>query len=412
MTWEEIVAAQPYTIRGEFTDVRSIMRKDEDGKTLIYVVNLGEETDVEIIAKGASAFSSYDVLKDEYTTVGQKLHFNKGQSYVLYLCEGTPVEQKTLKDIRLGKNFTVVGAPENYITLDFIRFSTDGVNYSKPWHHMGIFNEMLKRRYEGKLYLKYDFTVDEVPSHCVMLAEDTNTLEVSINGVKVERCGSSDVEKALYKYDVAKYLHTGVNEVLIVMNYYQSEQVYYALFGENVTESLKNCLAYDSDIEAIYLKGDFGVYGDFEKGKAYNVLIGQNFRIGKQKSEISSLIEEGYPFLSGDITLKQTVNVEDTNAQLVFDERFQMLEVKVNGKYVDKLMFGYKVDLSNYLVKGENEIEVVLTVGNRNLLGAFHTREQENFSVGPHSFERMGTWSEDGKSPYLVESYAFVKTLV
>ena len=28
------------------------------------------------------------------------------------------------------------------------------------------------------------------------------------------------------------------------------------------------------------------------------------------------------------------------------------MEVKVNGKYVDKLMFGYKLDLSNYLVKG------------------------------------------------------------
>ena len=64
--------------------------------------------------------------------------------------------------------------------------------------------------------------------------------------------------------------------------------MYYALFGENVTESLKNCLAYDSDIEAIYLKGDFGVYGDFKKGKAYNVMIGENFRIGKQKKEEST----------------------------------------------------------------------------------------------------------------------------
>ena len=412
VTWEEIAAAQPYAICGEFGDIRSVMRKDENGKTLIYVVNLGEEADVEIIAKDATAYSSYDILKDEFTTVGQKFHFDKGQSYLLYLCDGEFVAKKELKQLKLGEKFTVVGTPENYITLDFVRFSTDGVNYSEPWHHMGVFNEMLKRRYEGKLYLKYEFTVDDVPSKCVLLAEDTNTLEVSINGVKVERCGSSDVERALYKYDVAKYLHEGTNEVLIVMNYFQSEQVYYALFGENVTESLKNCLAYDSDVEAVYLKGDFGVYGEFEKGKADNVVLGQNFRIGKQKKEISSLIEEGYPFFSGDIVLKQTVCVEDTNAELVLDKRFQMLEAKVNGKYVDKLMFGYKLDLSNYLVKGENELEITLTVGNRNLLGAFHTREQESFSVGPYTFERMGTWTEDGKSSLLVESYAFVKTLL
>ena len=47
---------------------------------------------------------------------------------------------------------------------------------------MGIFDELLKARYAGELYLKYDFTVDEIPAECMLLAEDTNTVWVEING--------------------------------------------------------------------------------------------------------------------------------------------------------------------------------------------------------------------------------------
>lgn len=411
VTLDEIIAAQPYSAP-ENPTLRTTMRKDEEGKTFIYAVNVGkEETDVEFSVKGASSFASYDILKDEYTVVPTKLHFGKGESYVLYLSNETPVGKKALKPVKLGKTYSVVGEPENYILLDYIRYSTDGVNYSEPVHHMGVFNEMLARRYAGKLYLKYEANVKVTPKKCVLLAEDTNTVWVEVNGVKVESCGVSEVEKPLKKYDVANLLKEGKNEIVILIDYFQSEQVYYALFGENVTESLKNCLAYDTDIEAVALKGSFGVYGDFKDGKKPTVMIGDNLYLGEQKKVVNNLLTDGFPFFSGDITLKQTVCVDDTDCELVVDERFQLLEVKVNGTYVGKLMFGNKLDLSKVLKKGENEVEIVLTVGNRNLLGPFHTQEEEPFSVGPYTFERMGTW-KDGKSPLVCDGYAFVKGMV
>ena len=410
VTWEEIIAAQPYTAKMQ-KDLYSCIRKEADGRVFIYAINLGEDVDVEFTAQGGTSFLSYDILKDEYTAIGTKVHFDKGQSYVLYVSNETPVEKKALKPLTLGKEFTVVGTPQNYLFLDYIRYSKDGKTYSEPLHHMGIFDILLKERYEGNLYLKYEATVDEVPEQCVLLAEDTNTVWVEVNGERVERCGSSEVEAPLYKYDVASKLRKGKNEIVVMMKYFQSEQVYYALFGENVTESLKNCLAYDSDIEAIALKGTFGVYGDFTKGNKENVVLGENFRIGKQTTTVTDLVEQGYPFFSGDITLKQTVTVDDTNCELVIDGRFQLLEVKVNGVNFGMWMFGKRLDISKALKVGENEIELVLTVGNRNLLGAFHTPEQENFSVGPYTWERTGTW-KDGKSFAVVDSYALVKTIV
>ena len=270
---------------------------------------------------------------------------------------------------------------------------------------------MLEKRYKGDLWLKYEFKVKELFKNAEILIENTNITEVRLNGVKLEKIGRSEVERELYKYDGSKFIREGSNEVVVKINYYQGENVYYALFGENVTESLKNCLAYDTDIEAIYLKGDFGVEGDFEKGKLNNVVLGEKFRLTKQNKKIKSLIEDGFPFFSGDIVLKKKIFVDDVNAKLIFDERFHVTDVKVNGKEAGKLMFSSELDISKYLIKGENEIELTLTVGNRNLLGPFHTQNQEDVIVGPFTFERLGTW-KNGKSSVLRESYSFVKTIV
>jgi hypothetical protein len=410
VTWEEITAAQPYTA-DKTEELYSCIRTDEEGNTFIYALNLGADKDVQFTVKGGTSFRSYDILKDEYTVIGMKVHFDKGQSYILYVSNETPVEKKALKPITLGKEFTVVGTPQNYIFLDYIRYSKDGKTYSEPLHHMGIFDILLKERYAGDLYLKYEVNVEEIPADCLLLAEDTNTNAVYANGVKVETIGSTAVEKALLRYDIAKLLKTGANEVVIEIDYFQSEQVYYALFGENVTESLKNCLAYDTDIEAVYLYGDFGVHGKFEQGIREDIILGEGFSIGAQKKEITSLIKDGYPFFSGDIVLKQTVAVDDVNKELIIPERFHLIDVKVNGKAVGRMMFSSRLDVSEFLQVGENEIEITLTVGNRNLLGPFHTLEQEPGSVGPYSFERLGTWT-NGKSSILRESYAFVKTVL
>ncbi len=411
ITLEEIKAAQK-VIGEENENIRFTHRISDDGREFIYCVNLGGATKWSVSAKGAKSFKSYDILKDEYRPISGELDFKEYQSYLLYF-DKTPYDCKpeTKAEIKLNDVFTVKGKADNYITLDYIRYSTDGENYGEPLHHMGVFSEMLEKRYKGELYLKYEFTVKEKPEKCELLIENTNLLSVTVNGEKAVKTGVSDVEKELLVYDIAKFISVGKNEIVAKINYYQGENVYYALFGENVTESLKNCLAYDTGIEAVYLRGDFGVYGDFSQGKAENVLLGNNFYIGKQKGEIKSLIKDGFPFFKGDITLTQKITVEDTKAKLMIDGRFHLIEVKVNGKYAGKMMFENELDLTGYLKQGENEIELTLTVGNRNLLGPFHAPEEEPLGVGPYTFERFGTWKE-GKSKLLRESYAFVKTIV
>jgi len=407
---DEIIKNQPYSMKqAKKSDVRAAYRRAPDGRDFIYAVNLGEDTRVTFNIRNKASFDSYDIFTDTYKTVGTNLFFEKGQAYILYLSENQAEKTKKLKKLTLEKHFELCAEVENYITLDMISYSTDGENYTAPRHHMCVQNELLDMRYQGKVYLKYTVNIDTPPTKCVLLAENTNTLSLTVNGKGVSAT-RSDFDICSLAFDIQESLKSGINEIVMEIDYHQGENVYYALFGENVTESLKNCLAYDTDIEPVYLKGDFGVYGDFEENSQQGTVLGTNFRIGKQKKEIDSLIYDGYPFFKGDITVSQTVELNDTGYTLFIPERFHLIDVRVNGEYAGRMMFSHYLDLSKHLRKGKNKIELTLTVGLRNLLGPFHTHKEQSF-VGPETFERFGSW-KDGQSPWFNPKYAFVKAMI
>ena len=406
-SFDEILKAQPYEMENS-GNVRCAYRRDENGREFIYAVNLGDEITVDFNLKAYTAFESYDIINDKTDIISTKVHFDKGQSYLLYCSNEEPSEVRELKTLYLGKEFKLDKPIDNYITLDTLSYSVDGKEYSGKRHHMCVFSELLDKRYKGELYLKYTAKIDTLPTKCELLCEDTNLISVSVNGKKADKNVKSSLELAPVGYDIIDMLNVGENEIIIKVNYYQSEQVYYALFGENVTESLKNCLAYDTDIEPIYLKGDFGVYGNIERTDREDIYLGSDFTLGNQKDRVQCLISDGFPFLSGDISLKQSITVDHPDYELCLPGRFHLVDVFVNGEYAGRMMLSSRLDLSKHLKAGENEIEIKVSLSNRNLLGPFHCIEGEPGFVGPDTFERLGTW-QNGKSKRYNEKYAFKK---
>ena len=404
--FDDLVKAKPfYSSYSE--DIRLAYRELDNSDTkFIYAVNLGDENDIEIKVPGYKSFKCNDQI------ISQKMHFNKYESKILYFSNK---EVKELEDknetIKLGNKFKVLGEVTNYLTLDYLSYSFDGKEYSNKMHHMGAFNLLLESRYQGDLYLKYDFNIKHIPPKCEVLLEDTRTKNVYINGKEIFKNGTV-LEKDLWKFDLAGLLKEGNNEIVIKINFYEHEQVYYALYGENVQESIKNCLVYDTTIEAIYLRGDFGVFGDFKDGEQEDVVIGNNFYIDKPKKKVTCLIKDGYPFLRGDISLEQEIEVDNVNKTLFIDKRFQLIDLYVNNQFVKRMMFDYKVDLSKYLKVGKNKLRLDLVISNRNLLGPFHHMMEEPLSIGPYSFERFGTWKKDGTSDWCLPRYSFVKTII
>lgn len=160
------------------------------------------------------------------------------------------------------------------------------------------------------------------------------------------------------------------------------------MFGENVTESLRNCIVYDSEIESVYLAGKFGVYSrdGFRRYDSESV-CSQNFYIGEVPSRAGELTTDGFPFFRGEITLSKDILLHDGNVRLKIKGRYLTAKIWVNDKFAGKLFFEHYLDVSSFAVAGMNNIKVEFLIGNRNLLGPFHHSCSEEF-VSPMLFEQ------------------------
>ena len=179
-----------------------------------------------------------------------------------------------------------------------------------------------------------------------------------------------------------------------------------------VTETLMNCVSYETNIEAMYLFGSFSVRPDSGWQAGENgVRFGDRFRLCAPVTELDpqDITVQGFPFFRGAMRLKRTITVQSTNWQLRCAGRVQYMRVFVNGKKAETLLFSDTLDLSPYLHPGENVLELELMASNRNLLGPHHNAaEPEPLFVDPTLFSLYGSW-HDGKSEGYRANYAFVR---
>lgn len=120
-----------------------------------------------------------------------------------------------------------------------------------------------------------------LPETMALLAEKGEATEFYINGRSIHFEKAYEDEPSLWMADISGLVQEGINDYEVVLHWHQSEEIYYALFGEGVTESLRNCIVYDSEIEDVYLVGKVGVYchGDYEDYND-NAVCGHDFYIG------------------------------------------------------------------------------------------------------------------------------------
>ena len=344
--------------------------------------------------------------------IDKLIHLEAGESKVLFFNNLLVNENKCLEEVYVEGPFEIVSSTSNYLTLDKACYSLDGVNYTEKYHVLGIFDELMTNRVEQDIFVKYSFDVSVIPKELILYLEDMNILEVLVNGNLVKFTHEVPFEKGIKGIDILRYVKEGTNDIVVKLHFYEKPEIYYALYTDGVTESLKNCISYDTTIEACYLKGDFGVYSKsgFKAGKEKNVLISEDdFYISDKKMVVNDLVSEGYPFFSGEVTLKKKFNVENTNILLNMLGRYHLSYLKINGTVVEKSYFETKVDVSKYVSIGENELEIRLFSSNRNLLGPHHFKtEEEPFGVRPATFEALKTWKK-GKSSQYRDNYSFVK---
>lgn len=420
-TIEDIIQAQPYQISRPNPKIYSSYR-EIDGESFLFVMNMDKTSAYDCTYDCHGNAGSFEMLELKNLTtkrVSTKIHLEPGASALLFLkSEKLSLEeiQKLQKEeekalIKCSLKDARVSFEKNYLTVDKVRYSLDGKKYSEMYYIPALFQKLLKERYEGEIYFQYCFDVaNDLPEQIQLIAENKKTEECWLNGKRLVFDDVSELAPDFETVNVSEYIQAGENIYTIRMNWYQNEDVYYALFGGNVTESLKNKLVYDCELEAIYVCGKFGVYTEQEwqdTGDGY--ITGDRFYIGKVPSVITEPVKDGFPFFSGKLTVKQKLELNSPDVILQLDGTWQLIYVKVNGIDLGELMFENKVDISSAAVSGENELEIDFIISNRNLFGPHHSSHPlMRLFIGPDSFTLEGTWN-DNASPIYRPSYELLQ---
>ena len=429
VTLEELVP-DAYSIDAPGTDVHSTMRASAFGKFL-FAVNLSEEATYRVRyrfhARGAKRFNLetrecepiHFMAEGEYITV--PLTFAPGESTVILLDDAAKSAEEApgkANWTELDLNAEIVSADENTLTLDNVALSYDGTAFGEPLPVMAASDRLLRGRTNRKVWLKYAFDVREIPQSLRVECEDMGLVSAELNGEKLELGKGNTFDPSFLMADALNKLKIGRNELVFEIYYYQPQLVYDVFNGvyyehSDGTESLINCLSYRTDIEAVYLRGDFGVHTTgFTPGKRNTLIAKDEFAIERAQKRVraNALAECGYPFFGGSVTLKLNAQARGDETALKLTGRYMLAKVRVNGGEAQTLMFGDTADVAGKLHAGENEIEITLVSSYRNVFGPFHfAPDPEPLGVSPDLFAGYGHWSEEGKSELYTGDYAFVR---
>ncbi len=413
----------------ELARVHIAERHDGDEK-LFYLINLENEVREGLFSTdGEYSLVLFDVVTENKQPI--YCYVKDGKTYanltfasweakvILAVHDEVTVENHTTEYLTFAPQFTRVGGSENTLTLDSCEYSVDGGEWQPRKAVITLFQELLELKRPCHAQLKFKFSVDEMPSSLYMLSETPAQFKYIINGTPVEFCDIGyEVDKAFRKMDILKYTKIGENEIILDTDFYQSQKVYDVVFGENVHETEKNKLTYDTEIESIYLYGDFGVASldEYTYGERRSIFTGERFSITArpEKLNINEITTDGHLFFCGDISLAQKITVNKQNG-IRYAIKLKALnapcaEVFVNGKNAGMFMFTpHVLDVTDFLENGENEVVFKLYSGNRNMLGPHHKPAGEIYDVGPATFTNKHGWSDDPSKPAWTDNFSFVK---
>lgn len=403
---EEIMSVQKYHVEDYETDIYSTYRTMED-RSYLYVVNRSTDTVQSqrfTFDSDVKSFIKIDLTDLSEQVVPLTITLRPGEDALLFLSEKEVAVSKILQPYELQFENANISVEENYLPVDMICYSTDGKTFSKPWPCAALFQKLLRERYQGELFLNYEFEIETLPEKLFIRTEKSNDIAAWMNGNSLNETVSVE-DGYINTYDVSALAKLGKNTYTVQVNWFEKEDVYFALFGENVTESLKNCIVYDTELQPIELVGSFGVYpreGYVEDVDA-RFVRGQDFYIGKLPQRVTQPSTEGFPFFAGKMTLSQNFTFDTIDILLRVSGEYQMASVKVNEKEAGKLFFEKELDISHVASLGMNKIEVEFVLGNRNRMGPHHLIANKDESITPWSFELSGAWEDDRSRFYHVD---------
>lgn len=310
-----------------------------------------------------------------------------------------------------GECVAEIGAPwrgrrldPNVLTLDFARYSTDGGRtFSAPEPVIGIHARLRDRGYDGPLLLKYEVTARMAPAACSLAVEQPAMYRsVTVNGRPAAFSDAWFCDESFRLSPLGGLIGAGGNEIVLALDY--------AAPRPADSDPLKR---YGTEIEAIYLVGDFAVraYPSAQPPATSQrnrsgllreepVLSYSRFELDAEREEFQGeLTGAGYPFYAGSFRLENRFKLDRIEPGRRYVLRFPafgaiVVRAEVNGHETAPLVFSpFETDVTELIRAGENTLAVTMTNSLRNMLGPHHHKGGELIAVGPLSFTGETSWT-------------------
>ncbi len=314
---------------------------------------------------------------------------------------------KPLKTLDISGEWSVNGDVQNILVIDKCDVLIDGEMVAENINAVDVTELIYSNKSPCVAECIFKFNVSETIDSLHVANESLNKFDAKVNGSPFIFEDSD--------FNIAQHLVVGENVISLTANFSPSEKFLNAYTTATKSENELRKLYFDTEIEALYLVGDFSVKtdGDFRPldKNAYRYIGDFSIESPKETFNISSLHTQGFPFFCGKLRLSKKFNLSDTQYCIKFTPYgINAVTVTVNGKKIPPVIWEpYEVNLSELLLKGDNEIEIEISTTMRNLFGPHHIPLGELYTVNPGDYYRgESVWNHMSSTPW-DENYCFTK---
>jgi len=391
--------------------------REFDDMTVHYFVNSTDAEQKAVIERGSYVINietgDREDFVGEYTfpPYGSLLVVDDGSAHA------QKKEEKALKALDLSGEWNIKEKSLNSLTLDKCTYYFDGELIEENAYILDVATKANDLARPVDVRCVFKATVEYISDKLYLACETPEMFDIKVNGEMIDKTDCGYFRDSSFRMlDIRKYARVGENEIELSVRFVQSDEVYENLKKAAIFESEKNKLAYDMEIESIYLVGDFAVTcdGEFTDVGRNAYYTEGKFTLAKADDTVclASLEQNGYPFFSGKLVFNRKFNLDDTDYKVTFNKKgVNVIKLTVNGKHVRTLLWApYEVDISEYLTVGENEIEIEILNNLRNLLGPHHMPAGESYWVGPGHFYKAACVWTGLRSLAFKEGYCLVST--
>lgn len=334
---------------------------------------------------------------------------------------------KEMTNINAGWKCMPVGL--NALTLDRFELSMDeGATWDSPEFILNIQEKLVNEKKEGMVYLKTKFLLEDQSVKSIYLnLELSEQYEILINGRNTGNTGEGWwIDRNIRKIGIEDFIHSGENEI-ILKRFFKAPCTDKSLFEkDDISGNEMNRFAYDVEFENIYITGSFKVIHTgktaYENRDSIRLSDGE-FRL-TELTDIRldnglELTGKGFWFYPGNMRLERKIEIHGIQPESRYYIEIGRIwatnvNLYVNGRLAGHIPWRpYRIDITGYLIDGQNEITIELCNNCRNLLGPHHHYRGELYFVGPNSYIGKKAW-EDHEYPETPEdtstdAYSFVK---